>query len=109
MYFCRFCQPIKIYNINIAGLHKKSNKVSINRTLTENNPGSHGYGHNAGGYPGDASCGGGARQRGTGAGGLGGGNFWTGAGVGGLLGYMMGNRNNTGKIFVLYMYVYIYI
>lgn len=24
------------------------------------------------------------------------GNFWTGAGVGGLLGYMMGNRNNTG-------------
>jgi len=37
--------------------------------------GSHGYGHNAG-YPG--------------------GNFWTGAGVGGLLGYMMGNRNNTG-------------
>ena len=32
----------------------------------------------------------------SGAGGLGGGNFWTGAGVGGLLGYMMGNRNNTG-------------
>jgi len=49
-----------------------------------------------GDYGGDASCGGGARQRGTGAGGLGGGNFWTGAGVGGLLGYMMGNRNNTG-------------
>merc|ERR1719391_244622 len=47
-------------------------------------------------YGADASCGGGARQRGTGAGGLGGGNFWTGAGVGGILGYMFGNRNNAG-------------
>jgi len=47
------------------------------------------------GYGGDASCGAGARGRqpGTGAGG---GGFWTGAGVGGLLGYMFGNRNNTG-------------
>lgn len=63
------------------------------------NPGS--YNSRGAGYPGhtadDASCGGGARRRGTGAAGLGGGNFWTGAGVGGLLGYMFGARNNTGS------------
>merc|ERR1712107_840138 len=37
-------------------------------------------------------------NRGTGAGGFGGGGggFWTGAATGGLLGYMFGNRGNTG-------------
>jgi len=49
-----------------------------------------GFGGAGNGY--DANCGGGARRRGTGAGGLGG--FWTGAATGGLMGYMFGNRNN---------------
>jgi len=51
-----------------------------------------GYGNSQGyGGAGYDSCGGGARRRGTGAGGYGG--FWTGAATGGLLGYMFGNRN----------------
>ena len=65
------------------------------------NPGSGGYHQQGPGYTpghgGDASCGAGSRQRQNGTG-AGAGNFWTGAGVGGLLGYMFGNRNNTGNI-----------
>lgn len=46
------------------------------------------------GYSTDASCGSGAGLGSRGGSGLGG--FWTGAATGGLLGYMFGNRGNTG-------------
>jgi len=55
---------------------------------------SNNYGAGGGGYYGGSSDTCGRRQRGTGAGG--GGGFWTGAATGGLLGYMFGNRGNTG-------------
>ncbi|CAN8004337.1 unnamed protein product, partial [Ixodes hexagonus] len=45
-------------------------------------------------YSADGSCGGGAGLGGGRGSGLGG--FWTGAATGGLLGYMFGNRGNTG-------------
>ncbi|KAM7286708.1 store-operated calcium entry-associated regulatory factor isoform X1 [Ixodes scapularis] len=45
-------------------------------------------------YHTDASCGSGAGLGGRGGSGLGG--FWSGAAAGGLLGYMFGNRGNTG-------------
>jgi len=59
---------------------------------------SNNYGAGSGGYYGGSSDTCGRRQRGTGAGGFGGGGggFWTGAATGGLLGYMFGNRGNTG-------------